>query len=161
MRKLALWGEQVAGSEINFEWPADIEMIWPTVKLESLEFKSSASVLSSVRCVLSNGITSPVFEKEGTIHENNETVRLDSSTTVRHVQAFDEEANTISRLYFLDDENQVLSNYNPYNLRQRGPVLKLREEETLVGVYGVLGKKDYFTSFGFIVKAWESVSRAE
>ena len=74
---MAMWGEQVEPSEINFEWPADIEMIWPTVKLEAIEFKSNAAVLSSVRCVLSNGITSPVFEQEGVLHEREETIWFD------------------------------------------------------------------------------------
>ena len=54
-------------------------MIWPTVKLESITFKSNAAVLSSVRCVLSNGITSPVFEREGVEyeHEREETIHFD------------------------------------------------------------------------------------
>ena len=74
-----MWGEQVEPGEINFQWPADIDMIWPTVKLESITFKSNAAVLSSVRCVLSNGITSPVFEREGVEyeHEREETIHFD------------------------------------------------------------------------------------
>ena len=54
-------------------------MIWPTVKLESITFKSNAAVLSSVRCVLSNGITSSVFEQEEVEHdhEREETIRFD------------------------------------------------------------------------------------
>ena len=61
----------------------------------------------------------------------------------------------------MDDSQQVMDSYNPYDMKRRGPVLKLRDEETLIGVYGVLGKKDYFTSFGFIVKAWEVVNATE
>lgn len=91
LRKLAMWGEQVENDAINFEWPADIDMIWPTVKLESLELKSSASVVSSVRCVLSNGITSPVFEKAGAFHETAGLCTFNSSNSVRYVQASDED----------------------------------------------------------------------
>ena len=37
-------------------------------------------------------------------------------------------------------------------MTKKGALCKLGSDETLIGVYGVLGKKDYFTSFGFIVK---------
>lgn len=69
LRKLALWGEQVSTEEINFEWPdASSDIIWPSVQLHTLEMKSFACVLSSIRCVLSNGISSPVFERNGINH---------------------------------------------------------------------------------------------
>ena len=40
-------------------------------------------------------------------------------------------------------------------MKKKGAVLKLRETDQLIGVYGVMNKKEYFTSFGFIVKALE------
>ena len=92
-----MWGEQVEADAINFEWPADIEMIWPTVKLESLELKCNASVTSSVRCVLSNGISSPVFEKEGVVHEEEGTCTFSPSTNVRYVQASDEDGDRLEK----------------------------------------------------------------
>jgi len=61
----------------------------------------------------------------------------------------------------MDEARQEIASYNPFEMRQRGPVLKLRNEESLIGVYGVLGKQGYFTSFGFIVKAWELESQRE
>ena len=132
------------------------------VKLQSLEMKSNASVLSSIRCVLSNGISSPVFEfkrkdgeEEDLIHEFTGVVNFGPGDIIRYVQAHDEEQKTISRICFLGEDKQELASYNPFELRRKGPVLKLREEEILIGVYGVLGKEGYFTSFGFIVKAWE------
>ena len=150
-----MWGEQVEPEQINFEWPADIEMIWPTVKLQSLEMKSNASVLSSVRCVLSNGISSPVFEAPGEVHDTERTLEFTPSTKVRYVQAHDEESDTISRIHFMDETKQDIACYNPYEMRKRGPVLRLSDQEVPIGVYGVLGKKGYFTTFGLIVKAWE------
>jgi len=74
LRKLALWGEQVESDKINFEWPLEADMIWPNVRLQSLEMKTNASVLSSVRCVLSNGISSPVFENAAVAHEDQATI---------------------------------------------------------------------------------------
>ena len=69
LRKLPMWGEQAAPNEVTFEWPLESDKMWPTVRLQALEMKSNSSVLSSVRCVLSNGISSPVFEMEGASHE--------------------------------------------------------------------------------------------
>lgn len=155
LRKLALWGEQVEADAINFEWPKEEDMIWPKVKLQSLELKSNSSVLSSVRCVLSNGISSPVFENENVTHDEEGSMNLGGPKPVRFAQAHDEESDTISRIFVMDEQRQEIASYNPFEMRNRGPVLKLRDEETLIGVYGVMGKKDYFTSFGFIVKAWE------
>ena len=46
-------------------------------------------------------------------------------------------------------------------MTKKGALCKLRNEETLVGIYGVMGKKEYFTSFGFIVKVLEDETAAE
>ena len=120
--------------------------------------KSNACVLSSVRCILSNGISSPVFEASGIEHQNVATLSLGTSRDdrqVRFLQAHDEEGNTVSRIFFMDDAKKDIAAYNPYNYRKRGPLLKLREEEVLIGVYGVIGENGCFTSFGFIVKTWQ------
>lgn len=117
--------------------------------------KSNACVLSSVRCILSNGISSPVFEASGFDHSEVATISLGSgrdNKQVRYLQAHDEESNTVSRLFFMDEDKKDIASYNPYNYRKRGPLLKLREEEVLIGVYGVIGKDGFLTSFGFIVK---------
>lgn len=55
----------------------------------------------------------------------------------------------------MDAHKNDLGMYNPFEMRKRGPILKLRDEETIIGVYGVIGPKGFFTSFGFVVKAWE------
>ena len=55
----------------------------------------------------------------------------------------------------MDEGKEDVAHYNPFDLPKKGPVLKLRDEEELIGVYGVSGKANYFTSFGFLVKAWE------
>ena len=130
------------------------------VSLQSFEMKSYASVLSSVRCVLSNGISSPVFENEQVNHDQDQTVML-SSNKVRFLQANDEGGDSVSRLFFMDQSRKDIASYNPLEMKKKGAVLKLRDEESLIGVYGVMGKKNYFTSFGFIVKAWEEETTAE
>jgi len=61
----------------------------------------------------------------------------------------------------MDEARNEIASYNPTNMKRKGPVLKLRDEETLIGVYGVKDKKGFFTSFGFIVKAWVQESQLE
>ena len=133
--------------------------MWPNVRLQALELKSNSSVLSSVRCVLSNGISSPVIEKSAELteqgHEKVQMLAFGATSRIAFVQAHDNNLDTISRLFFMDEAKNDVALYNPFNLSKKGPVLKLRDEEELIGVYGVCGKADHFTSFGFIVKAWE------
>ena len=76
-------------------------MNFANVSLQSLEMKSYASVVSSVRCVLSNGISSPVFENEQVHHEQEQTVMLGSSK-VRFLQANDEGGDNVCRIFFMD-----------------------------------------------------------
>ena len=117
-------------------------MIWPTVRLQSLEMKSNASVLSSVRCVLSNGISSPVFENEnaGVKHDQTEIINLDPSRQIRFLQAYDDGSQSISRVFFMDESNEEITSYNPFEMKKKGPMLKLRPTETVLGVYGVNDK---------------------
>ena len=67
-----MWGRKdYEGDEVNFEWPSHGELMLkhaPGTYLKQIEFKSSYSGrwLSSVKCYLSDGTESPVFEKEGT-----------------------------------------------------------------------------------------------
>mmetsp|Transcript_22817 Transcript_22817/g.28262 ORF Transcript_22817/g.28262 Transcript_22817/m.28262 type:complete len:116 (+) Transcript_22817:662-1009(+) len=114
--------------------------------------KSNASVLSSVRCVLSNGISSPVFENERVNHDSEQTILL-GAAKVRYLQAHDEGGDNVCRIFLMDANRKDVAFYNPLEMKKKGALLKLRDEESLIGVYGVMGKKNYFTSFGFIVKA--------
>ena len=70
LRKLPLWGERVSEDEINFEWPTPeiFAQMQPDVTIQSIEFKTysqSSTAVSSVKVILSNGESSPVFEKSG------------------------------------------------------------------------------------------------
>ena len=72
MRKLQLWGEQVASNLVNFEYPTE-EMTrgWPKdTRLESIEIKRDPYYVSSVRCTYSNDVRSPVFQKKNVGHYN-------------------------------------------------------------------------------------------
>ena len=108
--------------------------------------------------MLSNGISSPVFEKEDVNHDTIKSITFQSNKKVAFVQAHDGDGDTISRIHFMDEQKQELGCYNPYSLTQKGPLLRIQDGEELIGVYGVKDKSNYFTSFGLIVKAWESAS---
>jgi len=64
--------------------------------------KSNASVLSSVRCILSNGISSPVFENPNVTHDNDEEIVIGSDKNVHYLSAHDGAGDNICRIYFMD-----------------------------------------------------------
>jgi len=80
---------------------------------------------------------------------------------VKYLSAHDADRDNVCRIFFTDENRNDIACYNPLEMKKKGAVTKLRDEESLIGVYGVVGKKEYFTSFGFIVKAWEEDSSAE
>lgn len=55
----------------------------------------------------------------------------------------------------MDEYRQDIASYNPLEMKKKGAVIQLNDEEQLIGVYGVKGKQDHFTSFGFIVKVYD------
>ena len=80
---------------------------------------------------------------------------------VRYLSAHDGGGDNVCRIFFMDENRQDITSYNPLEMKKKGAVTKLREVESLIGVYGVVNKKEYFTSFGFIVKAWEDNAATE
>lgn len=40
----------------------------------------------------------------------------------------------------MDETNEEITSYNPFEMKKKGPMLKLRPTETLLGVYGVKDK---------------------
>ena len=64
LRKVPYWAQRVVAEKINFEWPtqAMLDQMPPGVSLKSLHFKSISGLITSVKCTLTNGIESPVFE---------------------------------------------------------------------------------------------------
>ena len=68
LRKLPMWGEQVAEDVIDFEWPT-VDMISDLpedIKLKKLQFGSYWNNISSVTCILSNYLQSHTFQNFNT-----------------------------------------------------------------------------------------------
>ena len=97
LKKLPLWGVKVSDEEIDFEWPTPeiFAQMNPNAFLESIEFKTNelnmenTATVSSVRVNLSNGESSPVFEKSDQTHYYPETINFDPNTPIRAVEALE------------------------------------------------------------------------
>ena len=56
-------------------------------------------------------------------------------------------------IFFFNSAGNEVASYNPGGITSKnGPTFDIAENEEIFGVYGVKDKKDYFTSFGFIVR---------
>ena len=75
---------------------------------------------------------------------------------MREVGAQDGQAlrnsNWVGDINFWDEESKLISRYNPDGTNLNLSRHKLAENEQLIGVYGVKGIKESFSSFGFLVK---------
>ena len=93
----------------------------------------------------------------------DETVVLvgEDKPEVRYLSAHDSGGANVCRIFFMDEHRHDIACYNPLEMKKKGAVTKLRDGESLIGVYGVVGKKEYFTSFGFIVKSYEEDAATE
>ena len=62
----------------------------------------------------------------------------------------------ITALKFIDKDEEEICSYNPHE--RNDPILEqtMREDEEIFGVFGVMGKCSYLTTFGFIVKIREA-----
>ena len=59
----------------------------------------------------------------------------------------------VHKLDFMDNDGNSIGEFDPLNAgRGNGKEFNIRENESLIGVYGVKDVQDYFTSLGFIVK---------
>lgn len=94
----------------------------PEVFLKSLELKShaqGASYISSVRCVMSNGESSPELMKEGMTHSDAKTIHFDPvGRPVRYIQAWDH-CHSTRRLTFSDENNLEIDSYDPTGYYER------------------------------------------
>ena len=80
-----MFGERCSPDELNMEWPDKLTQITAEISLRSIEFKSYAngdSRISSVRCTLTNGVSSPLFEKEDVVHYHPVTYNFDPNKKV-------------------------------------------------------------------------------
>ena len=163
MRKVEPWGEMVNQTSFNFEFPDQKQFaIWHkkglqagNVELKSIEFKNVNGIISSARCKYSDDTLSPLIEKTiefRDLHRNKETVVFPKG--IRKVVAASN-ANPwthVSVQEFYDEDNKKVAEYNPIGHKFPERELLLRENESLFGIYGVLGKQNWFTTFGYIIK---------
>ena len=108
--------------------------------------------ISSARCVLSNDLDSPLFQKKDSSFEKSGVIQL-SKNKVKKIKCYSDDNSRIYSLRFLDKDCGLISSYDPINCGDNGTVYEIAANEDLIGLYGV--RKDnleYFTSFGFIVK---------
>ena len=65
LKKLPMWGWQAPADKIDFEWPTQalFDSMLPDVSLKSIELKGFGNVIAGVKCTLSNGQASPMFER--------------------------------------------------------------------------------------------------
>ena len=84
MHRLPPWGQKASNRQINFEWPSqdEFDQMSKHVRLTSLEFKYNDAI-SSVRCVMSDSSTSPVFETQsnggGSEHSHSKRINFDAT----------------------------------------------------------------------------------
>ena len=156
LRKLPGWGRQNPGDTI-FEWPTKeiLDRMPLEVTLKSLEFctyKPDDHMISSVRCILSNNEVSPVFIKADDLQQyRHKVINFDACSRVQKVQAIGCKYG-VFRVTFLDNKSDEIDSYNPRNRAREGTVHEIKDNEELIGVYGVKDKDQYFTKFGFIVR---------
>ena len=124
LRKLPLWGKQIDENQIDFEWPTQDMLaegdINGMTRLESLEFKDWGVSITSVRATLSNGKSSPVFQREGCssdLLKNPKTITFDQKKPIRAVSAYDNSHSwpNVRVISFMDGEGSTVYEYNPRN----------------------------------------------
>ena len=85
------------------------------VFLKLIEFKTwgikHEKVVSSVRCELSNGLSSPEFSNENYKHYQAKVVNFCGRNPVAGVQAYDNKLP--QRITFLDNLDQEIDSFNP------------------------------------------------
>ena len=78
LKKLPVWGLRIDYA-YNFEWPTQqmLDQLAPDVYLQSMEFKDHGGCISSIKCTLSNGLSSKSFKGKNDAHYNPETITFD------------------------------------------------------------------------------------
>ena len=155
LRRLPMWAcNGTTADQVNFEWPtvAMIMNMPANVFLKSIELKASdrrSPSLSSVRCVLSTDQSSPIFQRQGMQHHFYKKTNFEEGT-VKRVAA--NVSDGTKRLTFLSEEREQIGNYILADHYGEEQEFWLKENEELIGVYGVKDQQDWLTGFGFIVK---------
>lgn len=143
LKRLPCWGEKVRADQVNFEWPTQemLDRMQPDVHLQTLEFKGDYA-LSSARCILSSGESSPVFENADYEHECLDVVNLDPNRRARVVMAHDMEGEGSYAvcLKLLDGFGCPVGEFNPGGYDCECTRYEIKENEELIGIYGVKDK---------------------
>jgi len=96
LRKLPMWGKQLAANEINFEWPTQelLDQMPADASLRSLDLsyshqKSGQGALSAIKCTLSNEQQSPLFLSKNSARYHDKVINFKGKRKVAKVQACD------------------------------------------------------------------------
>ena len=92
LRYLPLYGEEVTLDKTDFSWPTkeEIQRWPPNVSLKSITFTTFHEIgrsVSSVRCILSNNESSPLFKTSEKRQSHQKTINFDANRPVKFVQA--------------------------------------------------------------------------
>ena len=111
-----MWGSQAFDSDITFSWPSlkDLTLMSPDVSLKAIQFKTSAnfSAIASIVCVLSNGLTSPVFEnpKASFDYSLTKTVTFPQPNPVKYVKVRHSQS-FVNALTFMNSNSDRIDEY--------------------------------------------------
>ena len=113
----------------------------PDVLIKSIEFKVGGKnwlAISSVRVNLSNGESSPIFEKSDHTHYDPLTVNFDANTRIRTIEAGgdDRYGGWAGAIKFMDSSGEVVYVYDPNVGTEPTTTYQIGENEELIGVYG-------------------------
>ena len=115
LKKMPLWGEKTAASEINFQWPTDEQVedgdLPADTQIDSIDIWRNSETLpiSGIQITLSNGLKSPRIESQ-TSEEALHTIDIDG----RKIKSVD--ANTVNiyvkSLWFQGHKEDNIGCYN-------------------------------------------------
>ena len=131
IRRLPMWGKNTREDQVNFSWPSQeqLNVMRFDVSLKSIEFKSCHHpFVSSVKCILSNNISSPVFESAGQEHYHPTTIKLNPKRPAKRVQAFSD-GESAYRVTFKDSKGRELDAFDPAGHGVGGIVHTLQSNE--------------------------------
>ena len=115
-------------------------------------YGTSGNSISWVQVNLDNEISSPVFTNDQHVDHNPRAINFERAEKIRGVTAYDG-PNYAHTIEFLDNAGDIIYTFNPlqYTYSTVTPY-PIKENEEIIGVYGVKDTRKWFESFGFIVK---------
>ena len=158
-----MWGQQVPDEAINFEWPTEQQFEnmedATDVSIQQIGYKTDGSDFTAFQCTLTNGQTSPIFERDNGHGGHLNTVDIDPEQRITSVSmaTATNQPDWLRTLNIIGEDDSTLQSLNgghDGSLAAFQP-REIGENEVLVGIYGVRNVQDHITSFGFIVKTNE------